>query len=60
MKQTIFFLALYMTSMTSFGQMLPRWLTEDEKIQMPAYLSSFDINKKATIAPSNARNMAEW
>ena len=45
MKQ-IFFLALYMTSMTSFGQMLPRWLTEDEKIQMPAYLSSFDINKK--------------
>lgn len=59
MKQ-IFFLALYMTSMTSFGQMLPRWLTEDEKIQMPAYLSSFDINKKATIAPSNARSMAEW
>ena len=54
MKQ-IFFLALYMTSMTSFGQMLPRWLTEDEKIQMPAYLSSFDINKKAT----NSRNYTQ-
>ena len=40
--------------------MLPRWLTEEEKLLMPSYLKSFDLKKASTPPNFEVRNMAEW
>jgi agmatine deiminase len=55
---TTVFLILF--SLQAFTQMLPRWLTEDEKLQMPAYLNSFNQKKASTPPNFDVRNMAEW
>ena len=55
---TIIFLILF--SLQAFTQMLPRWLTEEEKLLMPSYLKSFDLKKASTPPNFEVRNMAEW
>ncbi len=49
---------LYTSKATS--QDLPRWMTEEEKAMMPAYLESIGSNRNSTPPPWPVRNMAEW
>jgi agmatine/peptidylarginine deiminase len=60
MKKLLLLLSIFSLSLSGFGQDLPRWMTEEEKAMMPAYLESISSNRNSTPPPWPVRNMAEW
>jgi agmatine deiminase len=60
MRKFLFLFLFSIFIISTNGQELPRWITEEEKFFMPAYLDNFNKENLSTPPPFEVRNMAEW